>query len=80
MKGKSTFTTAEINRLKELIIIRIGTESSKQKAVRDKMRAIGFYGRDDWGITNLQVSDLEELIQNGRIKISDSDIEKNNKR
>lgn len=36
------------------------------------MRAIGFYVYDDWGIRNCQLSDFEDLIKSGRIKIVDS--------
>lgn len=69
MKGKNQFTQAEINELTRLIVLRNNTISSKQKSVRDKMRKIGFYGRDDWGITDMQVSDLQMLINTGEIKI-----------
>ena len=31
------------------------------------MRKIGFYGRDDWGIVDLQVQDLTKLIDSGEI-------------
>ncbi len=72
MKGKSVFTEAEINKLRELIKIRNRTNSSQQKAMRGKMRAIGFYGKDDWGIVDLQISDLEDLIKDRKIKIADS--------
>ncbi len=72
MKGKNIFTESELNQLSELIKIRNGTERSRQKGVRDKMRAIGFYGRDDWGITDLEISDLEKLIRDGKIKIADN--------
>ncbi len=34
------------------------------------MRAIEFFGGDDFGITNLQLSDFENLIRTGRIKIA----------
>lgn len=69
MKGKNTFTTIEIHQLEELIILRNKVDASKQKSVRDKMRKLGFYGKDDWGITDLQVNDLNALIKSGRIKV-----------
>ncbi len=69
LKGKDTFTQSEINKLEELIQIRKNTPSSGQKSIRDKMRNIGFYGRDDWGITDLQLDDLHRLIRNKEIKI-----------
>ena len=48
MKGKSCFTQNEINQLRLLIKKRCNTPSNKQKSIRDAMRAIGFYGRDDF--------------------------------
>ncbi len=69
MKGKDTFTKQEIKKLEELIVLRTNTPSSAQKQIRDKMRELGFYGRDDWGISNLQVTDLHLLIKTGRLKI-----------
>jgi len=73
MKGKNTFTADEINRLEGLIDLRNRTHSSGQKAIRDRMRKLGFYGKDDWGITNLQRSDLTSLIESGRISIISTD-------
>jgi hypothetical protein len=69
MKGKNTFTVSQIKQLEELIILRNKVDASKQKSVRDKMRKIGFYGKDDWGITDLQVNDLNALIKSRRIKV-----------
>lgn len=69
LKGKDTFTQSEINKLEELIRIRNNMPSSKQKNIRDKMRNIGFYGRDDWGITDLQLCDLHTLINKKEIKV-----------
>jgi len=69
LKGKDEFTAATIKKLEELIKLRIKTPSSGQKSIRQKMRNLGFYGQDDWGITDMQVSDLHSLIKSGRIKI-----------
>lgn len=69
MKGKKSFSLAELKRLEELIILRNNAPSSEQKSIRQKMRNIGFYGKDDWGITDLQISDLKSLIELGRINI-----------
>lgn len=71
MKGKDTFTLADIKKLEDLIILRNNAPSSEQKGIRQKMRNIGFYGKDDWGITDLQISDLKSLIELGRINITD---------
>lgn len=71
MKGRNTFTIAEISELKNLIKERIKADKSRQKGIRAKMRKIGFYGADDFGIIDLQPSDFERLINSGRIKIID---------
>ncbi len=69
MEGKNTFTISEIKQLEELIILRNKVDASKQKSVREKMRKIGFYGKDDWGLNDLQIKDLNGLIKSGRIKV-----------
>ena len=71
MKGKNTFTQYEIEQLKALIKERIQAPRDKQKQIRAKMRAIGFYGGDDFGIKDCQLSDFENLIESGRIKVLD---------
>lgn len=70
MKGKNIFTQKDIDELKRLITFRVNsTNKSEKKKLRDVMRKIGFYGRDDFGITDCQVTDLERLISDGRIKV-----------
>jgi len=69
LKGKNEFTADTIKKLEELIKLRIKTPSSGQKSIRQKMRNLGLYGQDDWGITDMQVFDLHSLIKSGRIKI-----------
>lgn len=69
MKGKNVFTQFEISELRNLIKERIKSERSKQKGIRAKMRKIGFYGSDDFGIFDLQPLDFERLISSGRIRI-----------
>ena len=69
MQGKNQFTQAEIDRLRELIRQRVKADRSKQPGIRRKMRSIGFYGRDDFGITDLQESDLDRLIRDKRITV-----------
>lgn len=67
MKGKDTFTMSEISELRSLIKERKNSDRSRQKGIRAKMRRIGFYGSDDFGITDLQPSDFEMLISSGRL-------------
>ncbi|GAP81582.1 hypothetical protein JFY68_06590 [Porphyromonas gingivalis] len=72
MKGKKVFTKKEIEELRLLIEQRTKAKTKKeQKPIRDKMRKIGFYGRDDFGIIDLQLSDFEGLIKSDTIKIID---------
>lgn len=74
MKGKSTYTADEIKLLEELIVLRNKADSSQQKGIRAKMRKLGFYGEDDWGIRDLQIHHLNTLIKSGRIKVSSNTI------
>lgn len=69
MKGTDTFTQTEISELKNLIKLRIKADKSQQKSIRAKMRKIGFYGSDDFGIVDMQPSDFEKLINSGKIKV-----------
>lgn len=71
MKGTNVFTKSEINELRELIRKRVKADSSKQKRIRDKMRAIGFYGRDDFGIVDMTVEKFDKLIADERIIVKD---------
>lgn len=71
MKGTNVFTKSEINELRELIRQRVKADSSKQKRIRDKMRAIGFYGRDDFGIVDMTVEKFDKLIAYERIIVKD---------
>lgn len=71
MKGKNVFTELEIEALRELIRQREKADSSKQKPIRDKMRAIGFYGRDDFGIVDMTVEKFDKLIADERIIVKD---------
>ena len=69
LKGKKVFRKHEADTLSTLIKLRVKAERSEQKRIRDKMREIGFYGRDDWGIVNCQLKDFERLISDGSISI-----------
>lgn len=72
MKGKSCFTQNEINQLRLLIKKRCNTPSNKQKSIRDAMRTIGFYGRDDFGIRDMTIEKFEGLIKDKQITIIDT--------
>ena len=67
MKGKKVFTQSECNALRKLIAQRCIALRGKQKGIRNQMRAIGFYGRDDFGITGMTVDIFNGLIRDGKI-------------
>mgnify|MGYP000759109784 FL=1 len=67
MKGKNKFTQEEVAELRKLLTKRPNVSKDEQKKIRHRMRLIGFYGQDDWGITNCRLSDLEALIESGQI-------------
>lgn len=69
MKGKREFTKSEITRLRKLIQERVYATREQQKRIRDEMRRIGFYGRDDWKIHDCRLEDLERLICSGQITV-----------
>lgn len=74
MKGRNTFTSLQILTIKKLIAEKVTAPSDKQKGIRAKIRNIGFYYSDfsskKEGYT---VADFEELINSGKIKISNRD-------
>ena len=76
IKGKKVFTKTEIEQLLQLIKERRQAPSDKQKSIRNKMRKLGFYGRDDWGITE---TDLIQLISNGKITVKDASTDESNR-
>lgn len=67
MKGKKVFTQSECDILRKLIAQRCSASRDKQKSIRNQMRAIGFYGRDDFGITGMTVEIFDGLIRDGKI-------------
>ncbi len=76
MKGKNVFTEAEIALLRKLIIKRCNAFRSEQKQIRDEMRAIGFYGRDDFHITDMTIEKFDKLIESKKIRILKGEIVK----
>lgn len=67
---KTSYTQFEIAELHKLIDLRRSASSSEQKRICGIMREkLGFYGRDDWGIVDLDHYHLDELITSGRITV-----------
>ena len=71
MKGTNVFTKSEINELRELIRQRVKADRSTQKSIRNKMRSIGFYGRDEFDIVDMTVEKFDKLIADERIIVKD---------
>lgn len=71
MKGKNVFTQREIKEIAALICQRCSADRGEQKQIRAKMRRIGFYGQDDFGVFDMTEEKFYKLIESGRIKVSD---------
>ena len=71
MKGKNEFTQSEINEIVDLIRQRCSAVSGEQKNIRNKMRSLGFYGRDDFGIFDMTEEKFYRLIESKKIIIKD---------
>lgn len=72
MKGKKEFSQNEINKIVDLIRQRCSADSNEQRQIRKKMRRIGFYGRDDFGIFDMTEEKFYRLIESKKIIIKDS--------
>ena len=70
MQGKSEFTHDEYDTIKDLLHERGRADRDRQKAIRGKMRKIGFY-ISDFGEAGFTIGDLDDCIKLGRIKIAD---------
>ena len=72
MKGKNEFTQSEINEIVALIRQRCSAVSGEQTKIRNKMRRIGFYGKDDFGVYDMTEEKFYSLIKSGIITINNS--------
>ena len=72
MKGKNEFTQNEINKIVDLIRKRCLAVSDEQTKIRNKMRRIGFYGKDDFGVYDMTEEKFYRLIESKKIIIKDS--------
>lgn len=70
-KGRDTFSTAEIEKIRELIVQKCNADSSKQKSIRSKMRDMDFY-ITDFRNDITSVEEFDSLLTNGEINCSDS--------
>ena len=72
MKGRDTFTMAEIKYLRQLFLQKDNADPNKQKYIRNKMREIGFY-ITDFPKKSMNSTGFIRLCKNGTIKITDKD-------
>lgn len=72
MKGRNTFTMAEIKYLYQLFLQKDNADSDEQKSIRNKMRRIGFY-ITDFTRKGMNSTDFMILCNNGKIGITDLD-------
>ncbi len=76
MKGQNTFTSFQVQKIKELIAEKVVATPDKQKGIRAKIRSIGFHYSDFSSKKDAYtVNDFEALIRSGQIKISDRNYE-----
>lgn len=68
MKGRDTFTMAEIKELKQLFWQKDNADYNEQKSIRNKMREIGFY-ITDFTKKSMNSTDFIRLCKDGTIKI-----------
>jgi hypothetical protein len=73
MKGRSTFTRPEIEELRRLIREKQTADRDRQKAIRARMRRMGFHISDFGQYHGFVVSDLDELIAGGLITLVDDE-------
>lgn len=71
MKGRNTFSTFEVQQIKELIEQKVKALSNQQKTIRQEIRNIGFYYSDfSPAKDGYTVSDFENLLSSGQITVS----------
>lgn len=71
MKGKDTFTSAELSTIRELIIQKCNAPSQQQKSIRGKLRKNFQFYITDFADDITTVEMFDELLANGTIKCSD---------
>lgn len=71
MAKKSTFTSVEIMELKRLVREKQTAPPDRQKALRAKMRKLGFFITEYADYSGFVESDLDDLISRGTITVVD---------
>lgn len=72
LQGRDTFSRKEIEKLKELLERKARADPDEQKKIRQQMRRMDFYISDfDPTGRGFLAADLEDLVRNGTIKVTD---------
>jgi hypothetical protein len=66
---KTTFTKSEFSEIKKLVSKKILADRNEQKKIRNAIRKIGFHFSDFSSKKGYDVSDLDDLVRVGQIKI-----------
>lgn len=74
MKSQKEFTQLEIDRIKELIRLKLQASTNEQKNIRNKIRKIGFYWEDfhprkESPRVEYNIENFEKLIEEGNITV-----------
>ncbi len=74
MKGQKAFTKDQIKKISELIAEKVRAPADRQKAIRSKIRKMGFYYSDfSSEKSGYTVADFDSFIRAGLIKISENE-------
>ncbi len=72
MQGRDRFTKAEAEQIRQLLGSMSLAGTGRQKSVRQKLRAIGFYITDyEDAHRGFSVADFDQLVTSGRVAITD---------
>lgn len=73
MRGRNTFTTVELERIKTLLEKKSDDRPMVQRRVRENLHRIGFYISDyDFTFAAFTPGDLEQLIKSGRVLVDEN--------
>ena len=71
-KGHSTFTSAELTKIRKLLAEKQRAGRGRQKSLRQQIRNLGFYISDFAANSNgFGPKDLDRLVKTGRIRVTD---------
>ena len=70
IKGKNSFTSQAIKEIRQILVEKNIAPELKQMGFRKKLREKGFY-ISDFGMTGFTAKDLDRLIMEGRITVTD---------